>query len=34
MLPAWAQGGLLAIAALVLRELGHAKVVPFIYFQF
>ncbi|NVB81668.1 MAG: MBOAT family protein [Kofleriaceae bacterium] len=34
MLPAWAQGGLLAAAALVLRELGHAKVVPFIYFQF
>jgi D-alanyl-lipoteichoic acid acyltransferase DltB (MBOAT superfamily) len=34
MLPFWAQGGLLAAAALVLRELGHAKVVPFIYFQF
>jgi D-alanyl-lipoteichoic acid acyltransferase DltB (MBOAT superfamily) len=33
-LPAWAQGIVLAAAALVLRELGHAKVVPFIYFQF
>jgi D-alanyl-lipoteichoic acid acyltransferase DltB (MBOAT superfamily) len=33
-LPAWAQGIVLAVAALVLRELGHAKVVPFIYFQF
>jgi D-alanyl-lipoteichoic acid acyltransferase DltB (MBOAT superfamily) len=33
-LPAWAQGIVLAGAALVLRELGHAKVVPFIYFQF
>jgi hypothetical protein len=29
-----AQGLLLALAALVLRELGHAKIVPFIYFQF
>jgi hypothetical protein len=34
MLPAVAQGALLAVVALVLRELGHAKVVPFIYFQF
>ena len=33
-LPAWAQGIVLAAAALVLRELGHTKVVPFIYFQF
>ncbi len=33
-LPAWAQGGVLAVAALVLRELGHTKIVPFIYFQF
>ncbi len=33
-LPAWAQGIVLAVAALVLRELGHTKVVPFIYFQF
>ncbi|HEX3473886.1 MAG TPA: MBOAT family O-acyltransferase [Kofleriaceae bacterium] len=33
-LPAWAQGAVLAGAALVLRELGHAKIVPFIYFQF
>ena len=33
-LPAWGQGIVLAAAALVLRELGHAKVVPFIYFQF
>jgi D-alanyl-lipoteichoic acid acyltransferase DltB (MBOAT superfamily) len=33
-LPAWAQGTLLAAAALVLRELSHAKLVPFIYFQF
>ncbi|HET7500904.1 MAG TPA: MBOAT family O-acyltransferase [Kofleriaceae bacterium] len=33
-LPAWAQGVLLAAVALVLRELGHAKIVPFIYFQF
>ncbi|HEU4733706.1 MAG TPA: MBOAT family O-acyltransferase [Kofleriaceae bacterium] len=33
-LPAWAQGALLAAVALVLRELGHAKIVPFIYFQF
>jgi D-alanyl-lipoteichoic acid acyltransferase DltB (MBOAT superfamily) len=33
-LPAWAQGIVLAVAALVLRELGHAKFVPFIYFQF
>jgi hypothetical protein len=33
-LPPWGQGIVLAAAALVLRELGHAKVVPFIYFQF
>ncbi len=33
-LPPWAMGGVLVVAALVLRELGHAKVVPFIYFQF
>jgi D-alanyl-lipoteichoic acid acyltransferase DltB (MBOAT superfamily) len=33
-LPAWAQGLVLAGAALVLRELGHTKIVPFIYFQF
>ncbi|HET9623752.1 MAG TPA: MBOAT family O-acyltransferase [Kofleriaceae bacterium] len=33
-LPAWAQGAALAAAALVLRELGQAKLVPFIYFQF
>jgi hypothetical protein len=33
-LPPWAQGLLLAGVALVLRELGHTKIVPFIYFQF
>jgi hypothetical protein len=33
-LPPWAQGAVLAAAALVLRELGHAKLVKFIYFQF
>ena len=33
-MPWWAQGALLAVVALVLRELGHAKIVPFIYFQF
>ncbi|MEO7096197.1 MAG: hypothetical protein ABI175_23260, partial [Polyangiales bacterium] len=33
-LPAPAQGLVLAGVALVLRELGHAKMVPFIYFQF
>ena len=33
-LPPWAQGAVLAGVALVLRELGHARVVPFIYFQF
>ncbi len=33
-LPAPAQGFALACVALVLRELGHAKMVPFIYFQF
>jgi hypothetical protein len=30
----WAQGAVLAAAALVLRELAHTKIVPFIYFQF
>jgi D-alanyl-lipoteichoic acid acyltransferase DltB (MBOAT superfamily) len=33
-LPAWGQGAALAGAALVLRELAHTKIVPFIYFQF
>jgi D-alanyl-lipoteichoic acid acyltransferase DltB (MBOAT superfamily) len=33
-LPAWAQGAVLAGAYFVLRELGHAKLVKFIYFQF
>jgi D-alanyl-lipoteichoic acid acyltransferase DltB (MBOAT superfamily) len=33
-LPPWAQGAALAAVALVLRELGHTKIVPFIYFQF
>ncbi|MGH9887328.1 MAG: MBOAT family O-acyltransferase, partial [bacterium] len=33
-LPPWAQGAALATVALVLRELGHTKIVPFIYFQF
>ena len=33
-LPAHAQGAVLAAAALVLRELGQTKIVPFIYFQF
>ena len=33
-LPPWAQGTLLAAAALILRELSHTKIVPFIYFQF
>jgi hypothetical protein len=33
-LPAPAQGAILAGATLVLRELGHTKLVPFIYFQF
>jgi D-alanyl-lipoteichoic acid acyltransferase DltB (MBOAT superfamily) len=33
-LPPWAQGAVLAVAALVLRELSHARIVPFIYFQF
>jgi hypothetical protein len=33
-LPFIAQGALLAAAALVLRELSHPKLVPFIYFQF
>jgi len=34
MLPAWAQGAVLAAAVPVLAELSHAKSVPFIYFQF
>ena len=34
MLPWMGQGFVLALAALVLRELGHHKIVPFIYFQF
>jgi len=33
-LPPWAQGAVLGGVMLVLRELGHAKIVPFIYFQF
>jgi D-alanyl-lipoteichoic acid acyltransferase DltB (MBOAT superfamily) len=33
-LPAYGQGAVLAAAALVLRELSHPKLVPFIYFQF
>jgi hypothetical protein len=33
-LPPWAQGAVLAGVALVLRALGHTKIVPFIYFQF
>ncbi len=33
-LPPWALGPVLAGVALVLRELAHAKIVPFIYFQF
>ena len=33
-LPAPAQGALLCLAALLLRELSHTKIVPFIYFQF
>ncbi len=33
-LPMPAQGTVLAAAALVLRELGHHEIVPFIYFQF
>ncbi len=33
-MPAWAQGALLCGAALLLRELSHTKIVPFIYFQF
>ncbi|MEO6773990.1 MAG: MBOAT family O-acyltransferase, partial [Kofleriaceae bacterium] len=32
--PPVVQGLVLAIAALVLRELGHAKLVKFIYFEF
>ncbi len=33
-LPPIAQGLVLAIAAMLLRELGHAKLVKFIYFEF
>jgi len=33
-LPAPAQGAVLAIAALILRELARPDIVPFIYFQF
>ena len=33
-LPAVAQGGVLAGVAMVLRELAHHDIVPFIYFQF
>jgi D-alanyl-lipoteichoic acid acyltransferase DltB (MBOAT superfamily) len=33
-LPAPVQGALLVACTLVLRQLAHAKLVPFIYFQF
>jgi alginate O-acetyltransferase complex protein AlgI len=33
-LPWWVKGTLLAAIALVLRELAHHEIVPFIYFQF
>ncbi len=33
-MPAIAQGAVLAWIVLVLRELAHTKIVPFIYFQF
>ncbi|CAN5200841.1 hypothetical protein BH11MYX1_BH11MYX1_29170 [soil metagenome] len=33
-LPPIAQGLVLAVAAMLLRELGHAKLVKFIYFEF
>ena len=33
-LPPPAQGALLCLAALLMRELAHTKIVPFIYFQF
>ncbi|HEX7703686.1 MAG TPA: hypothetical protein VF403_23255, partial [Kofleriaceae bacterium] len=33
-LPPIAQGALLAVVTLVLRELSHAKLVKFIYFEF
>jgi hypothetical protein len=33
-LPVIGQGLVLAAAALLLRELGQPKIVPFIYFQF
>ena len=32
--PPIVQGLVLAVAALVLRELSHAKLVKFIYFEF
>ena len=34
LLPVIGQGALLAASALILRELAHTQVVPFIYFQF
>jgi alginate O-acetyltransferase complex protein AlgI len=33
-MPPIAQGAVLACCGLVLRELAHTKIVPFIYFQF
>ena len=33
-MPAYGQGAVLAGVALVLRELAHTKIVPFMYFQF
>ncbi len=33
-LPHWARGLLLVCIALVLRQLAHHEIVPFIYFQF
>jgi hypothetical protein len=33
-MPHWGRGLVLAAAVLVLRELSHTKIVPFIYFQF
>jgi hypothetical protein len=32
--PPWLQGLVLAVAALILRELSHPKLVKFIYFEF
>lgn len=34
LLPVIGQGAILAASALILRELAHTQVVPFIYFQF